>query len=377
MPGTGTAGVVAYEAIHRLATSGLTQLELLEEVARRVRAVVPYDSGAWMTVDPATLLHTGVFVEGAHRDSGAVHLRYADNEYLAPDFLKLVDVARLRTPVLTLREATGGDQALSRRHRTIHADLGVGEELRAVFRSGATVLGAVCLCRDAEQPEYSKRERDFVASIAGAVGEGLRLALLLGADGNVAGRHVPGVIVLRADDSVESVTAEAEHWLAQIPRDLGATLELSSAVLAAARRARSLTRGGAERPARSRIRLPSGQWLLVHAAPLLGRDPDDERVVVILEPARAAELAPLVVDLYELTSREREVTELLTRGLGIDEIAARLWISRHTVRDHTKAIFAKVGVGSRAELTAKLFHEHYLGEIEVHAGAQAEARRPG
>src|SRR5581483_10670434 len=138
MPGTGTAGVVAYEAIHRLATSGLTQLELLEEVARRVRAVVPYDSGAWMTVDPATLLHTGVFVEGAHRDSGAVHLRYADNEYLAPDFLKLVDVARLRTPVLTLREATGGDQALSRRHRTIHADLGVGEELRAVFRSGAT-----------------------------------------------------------------------------------------------------------------------------------------------------------------------------------------------------------------------------------------------
>jgi hypothetical protein len=29
------------------------------------------------------------------------------------------------------------------------------------------------------------------------------------------------------------------------------------------------------------------------------------------------------------------------------------------VRDHLKAIFAKVGVGSRGELVAKLFAEHY------------------
>jgi hypothetical protein len=35
-------------------------------------------------------------------------------------------------------------------------------------------------------------------------------------------------------------------------------------------------------------------------------------------------------------------------------------ISRHTVPDHTKAIFAKLAVGSRRELMAKLFHDHYL-----------------
>jgi FixJ family two-component response regulator len=35
-----------------------------------------------------------------------------------------------------------------------------------------------------------------------------------------------------------------------------------------------------------------------------------------------------------------------------DQIAARLHISRHTLRDHVKAIFAKVGAKSRSELTA-------------------------
>jgi DNA-binding CsgD family transcriptional regulator len=36
-----------------------------------------------------------------------------------------------------------------------------------------------------------------------------------------------------------------------------------------------------------------------------------------------------------------------------------LRISRHTVEDHMKAIFNKVGVGSRGELTARVFSEHY------------------
>jgi DNA-binding CsgD family transcriptional regulator len=44
-----------------------------------------------------------------------------------------------------------------------------------------------------------------------------------------------------------------------------------------------------------------------------------------------------------LTTRERGVAQLLTRGAGTDEEARVLWISRHTVRDHVKAIYAKLG----------------------------------
>lgn len=34
-------------------------------------------------------------------------------------------------------------------------------------------------------------------------------------------------------------------------------------------------------------------------------------------------------------------------------------ISAHTVRDHVKAVFEKVGVSSRGELVHKVFAEHY------------------
>ena len=51
---------------------------------------------------------------------------------------------------------------------------------------------------------------------------------------------------------------------------------------------------------------------------------------------------------------------MIACGMGTAEIAATLFVSPHTVRDHVKAIFEKVGVSSRGELTAKLFAEHYV-----------------
>ena len=78
---------------------------------------------------------------------------------------------------------------------------------------------------------------------------------------------------------------------------------------------------------------------------------------MILEPARAAALAPLIVEMHDLTDREREVAMLLMRGLPIPEIAGALWITQQTLRDHVKAIYAKLHVSSRAELMAKLFYE--------------------
>lgn len=53
---------------------------------------------------------------------------------------------------------------------------------------------------------------------------------------------------------------------------------------------------------------------------------------------------------YGLSKREAEVMELLILGKGVDSIAQELCISANTVRTHTKNIYKKLKVHSRAEL---------------------------
>ena len=53
--------------------------------------------------------------------------------------------------------------------------------------------------------------------------------------------------------------------------------------------------------------------------------------------------------LEPLTGREREVLELLSRGLPNKLIARELGISEHTVKFHVSSVFVKLGASSRAE----------------------------
>jgi DNA-binding NarL/FixJ family response regulator len=107
----------------------------------------------------------------------------------------------------------------------------------------------------------------------------------------------------------------------------------------------------------TRVRGTSGRWLRVTAVPMEG---GDGRVAVMIEPARPADLTPILLESYGLTEREVEIVTLLARGLRTKDIAAELTLSSHTVRDHIKTIFDKTDVSSRGELVARLFSEHLL-----------------
>ena len=54
---------------------------------------------------------------------------------------------------------------------------------------------------------------------------------------------------------------------------------------------------------------------------------------------------------YEISKREREVIQLISKGLSNQEISESLFISLQTVKDHTHRIFVKTGVKNRVQLT--------------------------
>lgn len=54
-----------------------------------------------------------------------------------------------------------------------------------------------------------------------------------------------------------------------------------------------------------------------------------------------------------LTTREREVLELLSQGLPNKLIARRLQISEHTVKFHVSSIYAKLGASSRTDAVSR------------------------
>lgn len=84
----------------------------------------------------------------------------------------------------------------------------------------------------------------------------------------------------------------------------------------------------------------AGQGLIVLPKPLTER--------LLQEPATPVE------ELSEaLTAREREVLELLGRGLSNRLIGRELHISEHTVKFHISSLYAKLGVNNRAEAVSR------------------------
>jgi DNA-binding NarL/FixJ family response regulator len=112
-----------------------------------------------------------------------------------------------------------------------------------------------------------------------------------------------------------------------------------------------LTASGTEENLLAAIRAGAAGYLLKTESP--ERIANFLRGVIGGEAALSGSIVPDAIA-RKLSAREVEVLLLLDEHLGTDEIAARLYISEHTVRSHVKSLLRKLGVSSRREALEQL-----------------------
>jgi DNA-binding CsgD family transcriptional regulator len=340
-------------AIVDLCRAGLEPAALRERVLPRLRRAVPFDAAFWTTVDPVTLLFTAPHQEEIPPDTVA---SFVDNEFLGDDVNAFRSLARDPAGVRTLARVTAGDMEASARYRDILRPLGLGDELRAVLRAGGACWGCLCLHREAGAA-FSEDEVGYVRRLAPRLAEGIRSGLLAAGAEACDPADAPGLVVLAPDGSLRSATAAGRRWLDALGHPDPEHAGVPAALLGLAARMQRPDRPDAPLP-RLRVQTRKGRWAVLHAShlPAAGED----AIAVIIDEPSPADLAPVLMMAYGLTSQEQTVTGLVCRALSTREISARLHISPHTVQDHLKAIFDKTGTRSRRELVATILHEQYL-----------------
>ena len=372
-PGVGGDAMVRAEraarAVARACEEATTVVELCRGVRREIDPVVPSDRWCAFAVDPPTMISTN----GYHDEGVDERLlpRLLDLEHGADDLNHLPALARIPGGVASITDASGGDPAISARWRDVLAPSGVPFELRAVFRAREQVWGALVLMRGSDAGDFTREEAGFVSRISTTVADGFRRVLVRQHLDHAQDAREAGILLLGGDRlEVRTATSAARAWLDELD-DGTFGGGLPTVVRTAALSAR---RDGAG-PVAVRARTRNGRWLTITAERTTDGDGDGGvgvGVGVIVQPSRPAEVALVLSAAHGLTRRETDVVLLVASGRTNQEIARLLDVSPYTVADHLKAVFAKVGVASRGELTSKLFYDHYLGRAMAGLPAGAD-----
>ena len=285
------------------------------------------------------------------------------SEYMVDDVNTFAGLAARRVPVGILDHVTRGDPQRSARYRDLLLPADIPHELRAAFVIRGRVWGAVHIARRASSgavPAARRRRARRRSPGRSPAASARRCASMRPAASRASRRR--GWSCSARSDEVELITPPARELLASLqPAESGYTDEtIATPVLALASFVRAAPDGG--QGGGNVVTVPgSDGWVTLHAS--LPGPPGDGRVAVVLERATRRASATVRLEAFGATAREREVATLLARGLSRAEIAEALVVSPHTVEDHVKNLYEKVGVASRQELVARVFLDEYLPEV--------------
>jgi DNA-binding CsgD family transcriptional regulator len=336
------------ERLERLGASSLDRESIQRETIAQLRRTIGFDRWCWPLSDPETLLPLSGLAE---HDYGPRLARALELEFSGNDFAAKHLVARDALSAAAMSTETNGDLARSPRWDEVMRPVGIGDVATVACRDRQGCWGWIEAYRDSDDRCFDADELELLGDVGRTIGSALRRGWMIG-DGEPLNAGAPGVLVLDRDLKVVSRTKASTAYLDALPAAaiFAAWGMLPAIVYPVAMMARS-TKG--PKDAHALERTVDGRWLVIEAAPLEGKE---QATAVTIRGATAAEAFALLCRIYALTRREREVASAVVGGLDTRAVSDRLVLSAHTVQDHLKSIFEKVGVRSRRELVARFNH---------------------
>ena len=313
-------------------------------VLAELRRAVDFDAYAWVLTDPETAVGCAPladvpFVTELPR---AVRLRYltAINRW----------TGLTGAPVGLLSEATEGDLSRSLQWRELLCRYGVSDGASAVFADPYGCWAFLELWRTGGRV-FDRADAELLRAVVPGVTTALRRAVARSLCAvPPPGPRPPGplVLLLSPDLHVVRQTPETDAALRLlVPRDDDEPPVPAGAYNVAAQLL-AVEAGVDDRLPRARVHLAGGRWLTMSAARLS----EGAEIAVTIQPCAADERASLFGRAFGLSPREQELLDLLLGGWDTREVAARMFLSPHTVQDHLKSIFVKTGTTSRRALLA-------------------------
>lgn len=346
--------------------AGLDLETFLDEALTSIGRAVPHVGACVGLVDPSTLLVTGTLKFGDLHGQDSHDHEWGLMEYGRCEDTAFTELARRAVPA----SAVGiTDPGSTRLNEFMVPRYGYTDEVRVVMRDRGQVWGAVAMFRGPDERQFTEDDVELLASLSETMSVGMRLGLLSRLGEAPELRTVgPAVVIVGPGDQITQMSAGAEHRLAEMKISEHQT-EATGIVASLVGAARRFARGEISHPPRSRVRSRNGMWLVLHASPMTDKNGLAGDVVITIDEARPPEIVPLVVAAFDLTDRERAVTERVLQGLDTKEIASALHLSAYTVQDHLKSVFDKASVRSRRELIARVYFDQYVPRMGTEIGA--------
>jgi DNA-binding CsgD family transcriptional regulator len=348
-----SAGQV-HEKIERVCRANMDAETFQYEVIRVLRRAVPFDAWCWPLFDPETLLPCAAMAESPFQIRE--QLRIFTLNYQLEEPAWVLTLSRSRELLSRLSARTEGDFARNHLWEEVYRSNGLGDEILVVLKTGGVCWGALLLYRAYSARCFTPEEEELIRRLIYPLSTRLRQILISPSPATILPSIGPGVVILDPDLLPVTITPLAQHWLAQIwPSWPGDTQAFPSPIAALIARLEAIENKRIPDcwAPRVRVRSLAGSWFVIQVE-RFASSPLPGAIALTIQPALPSQMLPLLLQGFALTRREQELTHFVLQGLSTAEIAVTLHISPHTVQEHLKAIFTKVGVGSRRELVARL-----------------------